>query len=142
MSAMASGVTVSCTSCSASRRMMASTCRRTMSSISSFLSGWNMMMSSIRFKNSGRMVFFSISSTSLFVSSRILACLASGSPRIASNFCWMNWLPRLEVMMMIVFLKLTTRPLLSVRRPSSSTCSKILNTSGCAFSISSKSTTE
>ena len=47
-----------------------------------------------------------------------------------------------EVMMMIVFLKLTTRPLLSVNRPSSNTCNRILNTSGCAFSISSNNTTE
>ena len=34
----------------------------------------------------------------------------------------MNWLPTLDVMMMIVFLKLTTLPWPSVRRPSSSTC--------------------
>ena len=45
-------------------------------------------------------------------------------------------LPKFEVRMMMVFLKLTVRPLLSVRRPSSSTCSNVLNTSGCAFSIS------
>ena len=38
--------------------------------------------------------------------------------------------------------KSTLRPLPSVRRPSSRICSKMLNTSGCAFSISSKSTTE
>ena len=35
----------------------------------------------------------------------------------------------------------TVRPFESVRRPSSSTCSRVLKTSGCAFSISSKSTT-
>ena len=46
------------------------------------------------------------------------------------------------VMIIIVFLKLTTRPLLSVNLPSSNTCNKTLNTSGCAFSISSKSTIE
>lgn len=45
-------------------------------------------------------------------------------------------------MMIMVFLKLTTRPLLSVSRPSSSTCSRMLNTSGWAFSISSNNTTE
>ena len=70
------------------------------------------MMSSTRLRNSGRNVCFSMS------------------------------MEALEVMMMMVFLKLTVRPLLSVSRPSSSTCSKVLNTSGCAFSISSKSTTE
>ena len=48
----------------------------------------------------------------------------------------------LEVMIKIVFLKSTVRPWESVIRPSSSTCSNTLKTSGCAFSISSKSTTE
>ena len=46
-----------------------------------------------------------------------------------------------EVMMITVFLKSTVRPWLSVMRPSSSTCSRTLNTSGCAFSISSNNTT-
>src|ERR1700738_4963040 len=50
--------------------------------------------------------------------------------------------PRLEVMMITVFLKSTVRPCESVRRPSSRICSSVLNTSGWAFSISSKSTTE
>lgn len=45
-------------------------------------------------------------------------------------------------MMMIVFLKSTVLPCPSVNLPSSSTWSRILNTSGCAFSISSSSTTE
>ena len=40
--------------------------------------------------------------------------------------------------MMMVFLKSTVRPWLSVMRPSSSTCSRMLNTSGWAFSTSSK----
>ncbi len=44
-------------------------------------------------------------------------------------------------MISTVFLKFTVRPWLSVSRPSSSTCSRMLNTSGCAFSISSSSTT-
>ena len=49
--------------------------------------------------------------------------------------------PRFEVRMMIVFLKSTVRPCESVMRPSSRICSRMLNTSGCAFSISSNSTT-
>ena len=53
----------------------------------------------------------------------------------------MNWLPRLDVMMTTVFLKSTVRPLPSVSRPSSSSCSRTFSTSGCAFSISSNSTT-
>jgi hypothetical protein len=47
----------------------------------------------------------------------------------------------LLVMITTVFLKSTVRPLPSVRRPSSRICSRALNTSGCAFSISSKRTT-
>jgi hypothetical protein len=50
--------------------------------------------------------------------------------------------PMLLVRMMIVFLKSTWRPKLSVSRPSSRICSSMLKTSLCAFSISSKSTTE
>ena len=42
-----------------------------------------------------------------------------------------------EVMMRTVFLKSTVRPFESVKRPSSSTWSSTLKTSGCAFSISS-----
>ena len=45
-------------------------------------------------------------------------------------------------MMRTVFLKSTLRRELSVSTPSSSTCSRMLKTSGCAFSISSSSTTE
>ena len=45
-------------------------------------------------------------------------------------------------MITTVFLKSTVRPCASVSRPSSRICSRMLNTSGCAFSISSKSTTE
>jgi len=48
----------------------------------------------------------------------------------------------LEVNINIVFLKSTVRPCESVIRPSSNTCNNTLNTSGCAFSISSNSTTE
>ena len=44
--------------------------------------------------------------------------------------------------MITVLRKSTVRPCASVRRPSSRICSSVLKTSGCAFSISSKSTTE
>ena len=47
-----------------------------------------------------------------------------------------------EVMISTVFLKSTVRPWPSVSRPSSITCSSMLNTSAWAFSISSSSTTE
>jgi hypothetical protein len=44
-------------------------------------------------------------------------------------------------MISTVFLKSTVRPWASVRRPSSRIWSRVLNTSGWAFSISSNSTT-
>ena len=49
--------------------------------------------------------------------------------------------PTFEVMITTVFLKSTVRPCASVSRPSSRIWSRMLKTSGCAFSISSKSTT-
>lgn len=49
--------------------------------------------------------------------------------------------PALEVMQMTVFEKSTVRPCASLILPSSRICSKIFITSGCAFSISSNSTT-
>ena len=55
---------------------------------------------------------------------------------------WMSCEPRFEVITITVFLKSTVRPWPSVRRPSSSTWSSALNTSGCAFSISSNRITE
>src|SRR5258707_9565271 len=51
-------------------------------------------------------------------------------------------MPRLEVMMITVLAKLTTFPFASLSRPSSRICNSMLNTSGCAFSISSKRITE
>ena len=51
-------------------------------------------------------------------------------------------LPALEVMTMTVFSKFTVRPWASVIRPSSRICSRMLSTSGWAFSISSKRMTE
>ena len=45
--------------------------------------------------------------------------------------------PMFEVMMITVLRKSTVRPCASVSLPSSRTCSSVLNTSGCAFSISS-----
>ena len=92
----------------------------------------NVMISSMRLRNSGlkdcrRAAWMALS-------------IASLSP--VSMNSWMNCDPRLLVMIMIEFLKLTTRPWPSVSRPSSSTCKSTLNTSGCAFSISSSKMTE
>jgi hypothetical protein len=50
--------------------------------------------------------------------------------------------PTLLVITNTVLRKSTVRPLPSVNLPSSRICSRTLNTSGCAFSISSNSNTE
>ncbi len=50
--------------------------------------------------------------------------------------------PALVVMMMITLRKSARRPLLSVSEPWSITCSRMLKMSGCAFSISSSSSTQ
>ncbi len=87
------------------------------------------MISSIRLINSGRNACRRVSSTFSVCS----AGVSDWSIRYSA--------PRFEVIMIIVFLKSTVRPLLSVRRPSSNIWSKILKTSGWAFSISSNKMT-
>ena len=69
---------------------------------------------------------------------RLRVDVAVGASRPSSRYS----APMLDVMMMTVFRKSTVRPWASVIRPSSRTCSSVLKTSVCAFSISSKSTTE
>ncbi|MCY1231061.1 hypothetical protein D9M72_434970 [compost metagenome] len=103
---------------------------RAIDSICFWSSAWNTTTSSIRFRNSGRKCV----RTSCQTAPLIASC---GSPLIA----WMICEPRLEVITITVFLKSTVRPWPSVRRPSSSTCSSTLKTSGWAFSTSSSSTT-
>ncbi|KAG0927054.1 hypothetical protein G6F31_018186 [Rhizopus arrhizus] len=50
--------------------------------------------------------------------------------------------PALVVITSTTFLKLASRPLVSVSTPRSITCSRMLKMSGCAFSISSSSSTQ
>ena len=72
---------------------------------------------------------------------RLPSCARSLRPQTPPRYSRMRWLPMFEVMITMVFLKSTVRPWPSVSRPSSSICSITLNTSWCAFSISSNSTT-
>ena len=97
------------------------------------VSGRNMMISSRRLRNSGRKERRSSARTASCASALMLPSGLMPSSRY--------WLPRLLVRMMMVFLKSTVRPWLSVMRPSSRICSRMLNTSGWAFSTSSNSTT-
>ena len=97
------------------------------------------MISSIRFKNSGLNAFFSAASTdALMPSFSDLDFFAVAKPN--GSFA-MSSVPRLLVMMTTVLRKSTVRPWPSVSRPSSRSWSRVLNTSGWAFSISSNRTT-
>ncbi len=89
-----------------------------------------MRISSRRLRNSGR----KCSRTEAMTRSRTSSGLIVTSSR--------NWEPRLLVRMTTVLRKSTVCPWPSVSRPSSSTCSRALNTSGWAFSTSSSRTTE
>ena len=68
----------------------------------------------------------------------------SGSGLVSSSSLrpMIRSVPTLEVRMMIVFLKLMCRPSPSFMKPLSKTWKNISWTSGCAFSTSSRSTTE
>ena len=92
--------------CSAMRACTSPTCMSTISMICSLDRRSKMMVSSIRFKNSGRNARFSASSTAAFRLAALPPTLCrnpsadpSGSP-----------VPRLLVMMSTVFVKSTVRP--------------------------------
>ncbi len=97
------------------------------------------IVSSTRFKNSGLKCFFSSSITLARIARYEFSELPSSVKPTGPPV--MSFVPRLVVMMITVFLKSTTRPWPSVRRPSSRIWSSELKMSGCAFSISSNSTT-
>ena len=123
------------------RSRSSATMRSTICTISSSVRLLNTMISSIRFKNSGLKAFFSSCMTRLLISlSESPFCPEFEKPSVVVVV--MSRAPTFDVMMMTVLRKSTVRPWASVRRPSSRICSRMLNTSGCAFSISSKSTTE
>ena len=105
-----------------------------MRSISASVSGLNSTMSSSRFRNSGR----KYPRISAITRSRASGLISPSAVASATRYSE----PMLEVMMMTVLRKSTVRPCASVSLPSSRTCSSVLNTSGCAFSTSSNSTTE
>ncbi|SIN58529.1 Uncharacterised protein [Mycobacteroides abscessus subsp. abscessus] len=102
--------------------------------ISLIVNGLNNTISSIRLIISGLKYWFKLFITAFSVSSVITPASFTFSNRICE--------PMLLVIMIIVFLKSTSRPLESVSLPSSSICNNTLNTSECAFSISSNNITE
>mmetsp|Transcript_65540 Transcript_65540/g.133100 ORF Transcript_65540/g.133100 Transcript_65540/m.133100 type:complete len:240 (+) Transcript_65540:118-837(+) len=151
MYASASSVMSILTLRSLSRWVSSSTCAANTLRRVLTLSGSKITTSSRRLRNSGRKWAFTTFRTRVCASSSAAAAgswnLLSASPdtglrrrlaamltSAASRRCFA---PRLLVMMTTTLLKSTVRPWLSVRRPSSSTCSSTLNTSLWAFSTSS-----
>ena len=113
----------------------ASSCNTNLSTtliITSFDKGAKLIVASNLFLNSGEKV--------LSIAAVSSPSLLSRPKPIASFAC--SEAPAFDVMIRITFLKSVERPLWSVNFPWSITWSKILNTSGCAFSISSKSKTQ
>ena len=110
--------------------------------ISSRVSLWKTMTSSMRLSSSGRKTFLSSPMMRFFISSYERP--PSGSPGTKpSDWFLVIWAaPMFDVMITIVLRKSTLRPCASVSLPSSSTCNRMLKTSGWAFSISSSRTTE
>ena len=100
----------------------------------SFVRWLNMIISSRRLRNSG---LRNSERAALTFSAVACACVLA-KPRALSFLS----LPALEVITITVLLKLTFLPCASVKTPSSNICKSIFSTSGCAFSISSKSNTE
>ena len=128
---LASSVSLIVISCPARRLFRSLTIRSTILPMFSLLNDLKMIVSSIRFRNSGRKCCFS-----LFITVSRISSVISPPPSAISTP------PIFDVIMMIVFLKSTVLPCESVIRPSSNTCNNTLNTSGCAFSTSSNKTTE
>ena len=103
----------------------------------SYDKGENTTISSIRLSNSGR----SASSSAPLTTSVVI--WASSTESSASRAAWMiSLLPMFDVMTKMLFLKLTVLPFPSVNWPSSMICKSKFRTSSCAFSNSSKRTTE
>ena len=109
--------------------------------ISSFVSLWKTITSSMRFRSSGRKTFFSSPMTRSFMSSYERP-ESSPIEKPSDWFFEIEAAPMFEVMITIVLRKSTLRPWASVSFPSSRIWSRMLKTSGCAFSISSRRTTE
>ena len=107
----------------------------------SFLSSlWKITISSILFMNSGFNSFFNSFITDFFISIYCNSSSLFENPNFL--FSTISLAPMFDVIMIIEFLKLTFLPWLSVKIPSSKIWSNKFKTSGCAFSISSKSITE
>ena len=140
MKLLAEGVTVSLNPAAFTLSLTAFSSTSVMASRSFLSSCLKKTCASILLMNSGGNTF-------LTAFSRIILRLTDKSfPPVVNPtplpYSSISRLPTLEVIMRIVFLKLTVLPVLSVSLPSSSTCNRRLNMSGWAFSISSSNTTE
>ncbi len=109
--------------------------------ISSLDSLWKTMTSSIRLRNSGRKTFLSSPMIRFFMSSYVIPVSSSETAKPSGVLRAISEAPMFEVMITMAWRKSTVRPWASVSRPSSRICSRMLKTSGWAFSISSSSRT-
>ena len=127
----------------AARETVCASSRRAISAQSSFWSCRKTIVSSTRFRNSGRNVRLSSAVTALFTAAKRASAFscACGAKPSGVPAAVMLFAPMFDVMMTAVLRKSTLRPCASVTTPSSKICSRIFHTSSCAFSISSKSTT-
>ena len=109
--------------------------------ISSLVSLWKTITSSMRLRNSGRKTFLSSPMMRPFMSSYEMPVSSSDTAKPSGVLRAISPAPMFEVMITIACRKSTVRPCESVRRPSSRICRRMLKTSGWAFSISSSSRT-
>mmetsp|Transcript_72462 Transcript_72462/g.114921 ORF Transcript_72462/g.114921 Transcript_72462/m.114921 type:complete len:211 (-) Transcript_72462:2068-2700(-) len=130
----AASVTCIVTSSSSKRFRTSASCSRTTCRRRGPVNGWKTTMSSRRFNSSGRKVLRMLCSTNPLALSS-----SSALPLLRARIKCSE--PRLEVKITTQLLQSTVRPCESVMRPSSNSWSSTLSTCGCAFSISSKSTT-
>ena len=128
----------------AARETVCASSRRAISAQSSRDKRRKTIVSSTRFKNSGRNVRRSSAITAAFTAANCASALfcSSGAKPSGVPAAVMLFAPMFDVMMTAVLRKSTLRPCASVTTPSSKICSRMFHTSSCAFSISSKSTTE
>src|SRR3954470_17902017 len=138
----AASVRSSWSSRSASEERMRRSSRSTIVLISSRVSLWKTITSSMRLRNSGRKTFLSSPMMRPFMSSYEIPVSSSDTAKPSGVLRAISPAPMFEVMITIACRKSTVRPCESVRRPSSRICRRMLKTSGWAFSISSSRSTE
>ena len=142
MRSTAASSTVSVTPSAAARCTVALSIRRAMAETSARLRRRNTTVESMRLRNSGLKVARSSAMTVSFTRAKPPSLSSACAKPSFAALDVMAFAPTFEVMTSTVLRKSTRRPCASVSTPSSKICSSRFHTSSCAFSISSKSTTD